>query len=144
MIQNNSSPVFERFSEPEEYNEKYNECIECHEAIYNPLCPFCLAKEVQVWLASYPDKKIKDKILQNIRKYLMTIHKLSIKRGKATKCAVCGKRASLCPYCFTNYVYNLLKELDVNRIMLKEFLQFFNFDFEHTGYYKEAEKLGIY
>ena len=42
---------------------------------------------------------------------------------------------------YTNYVFILLKCLEVNREILKEFLQFFNYDFDHTGYSKEAEKL---
>jgi len=35
-----------------------------------------------------------------------------------------------------------LKKIKVNKAILKEFLEFFNYDFEHTGYSKDAEELG--
>lgn len=33
--------------------------------------------------------------------------------------------------------------MHAHREILKEFLQFFNYDFEHTGYTKDAEELGV-
>ena len=36
-----------------------------------------------------------------------------------------------------------LKQINVNNIILREFFEFFNFDFHHTGYSKEAEMLGV-
>lgn len=121
--------------------ERFYECLECNEAIFNPICPSCLAVEIEAWLSSYPDKKLRDKILFKIRAYLEKTQNLV---GKSVQCVACKhKRASLCPYCFTNNVFNILKDMKVNKIMLREFLQFFNYDFDHVGYSKDAEALGV-
>ena len=62
----------------------------------------------------------------------------------ATKCIQCGnKRAAICPYCFTKVVLDELKKMKSNKLILTEFFDFFNFDLHHTGYTKEAERLGI-
>jgi len=131
MLQNNSFLASERFYE----------CLDCQEAVFNPLCPACLTTQIEAWLSSLSSYPLKNKILTRIREYVEKTNNLS---GKSTRCVSCGKpRASICPYCFTNYVFNLLKRMRTNRIILKEFLQFFNYDFEHTGYSKEAEELGV-
>ena len=120
--------------------ERFYECLECDEAVSNPLCPLCLTRQIDVWLSSYPSE-IRKQILGNIREYVKKTNNIA---GKSTRCIACGKATgSLCPYCFTNYVFNELKKLKVSRVILKEFLQFFNYDFEHTGYTVEAEKLGV-
>lgn len=121
--------------------ERFYECLDCNEPTSNPLCPICLTTQIQVWLSSYPDRHLTNKILEKIKKYVEKTNNLE---SSYTKCVACGRqRASLCPYCFTNYIFNLLKSMKVNRIVLKEFLQFFNYDFEHVGYSKEAERLGV-
>ena len=114
-------------------------CDVCSEAVSNPLCPYCLSTEINAWLTLYPD--LRRKLLPKMRHYLNQIdHKLF----DATKCIKCGnKRASVCPYCFTGFVLRELKALDASKIVLKEFLEFFNFDFEHAEYSHEAEKLGV-
>ena len=118
--------------------ERFYECMDCKEAISNPICPACLTTQIEAWLATYPDR---NKILARIKNYVEKTNNLT---GKTTQCISCGKkRASLCPYCFTEYVLNELKRIHVNRLILKEFMQFFNYDFEHAGYSKEAERLGV-
>ena len=42
-----------------------------------------------------------------------------------------------------NAVYKKLKAIARSRKAQKEFLSLFNFDFEHTGYSKDAEELGV-
>ena len=97
-------------------------------------------QEIDVWLAGYPDE-IRKRIVGRLKEYVETAERLS---GEATLCIVCGKpRTSLCPYCFTAEVLDVLKQLQVSRQVLREFLEFFNYDFEHQGYSKEAEKLGV-
>ena len=119
--------------------ERSYECLDCHEAIFNPLCPECLAFQVEAWLSSIDSYPLKDKIMKRIKEYVSTTKNIA---GNSTKCIACRKyTATLCPYCFTNYVFILLKCLGVNREILREFLQFFNYDFDHTGYSKEAEEL---
>lgn len=64
---------------------------------------------------------------------------------EGTSCIKCKNNSAIvCPYCFTEYVLQELKKLEANKIVLKEFFVFFNFDFDHTGYYDEGEKLGVY
>jgi len=133
MLQKNNLMAFER--------ERVYECLNCHEVISNPLCPECLSFQMEVWLSSLSSYPLKDKILKRIKDYVKATNNLE---DDATPCVVCGKpQASLCPYCFTNYIFALLKCLRVHREILREFLQFFNYDFEHIGYSKDAEKLGV-
>jgi len=121
--------------------EWFSECLNCHEVIFNPICPACLAVEIEAWLQPiFPYHK---KITKKIEDYIRKTNNLASKTGKLTKCISCRKLSvSLCPYCFTEYVFNLLKKIKVNKAILKEFLEFFNYDFEHTGYSKDAEELG--
>ena len=122
-------------------SERFYECVNCQEAIFNPICPVCLTTQLEAWLSSISSYPLKKKLIEKIKKYVERTDNLA---GETTKCIACGNpRASLCPYCFTNYVFNVLKEMNVSREIIKEFLQFFNYDFEHTGYSKEAEKLGV-
>lgn len=122
-------------------SERFYGCVDCREAVFNPLCPDCLTLQLDVWLSSISSYPLKEKILKRIKEYVRRTNNLV---GESTVCVACKlPRASLCPYYFTNYVFNLLKEMNVNRIILKEFLQFFNYDFEHTGYSKDAEELGV-
>lgn len=123
-----------------ERNGRFYECLECDEAVSNPLCPMCLTRQIDAWLSSYPSE-IRKKIVGNIKEYVEKANNIA---GESTKCIVCNKKtASLCPYCFTNHVLDELKRLRVARLILKEFLQFFNYDFTHMGYTKEAERLGV-
>ncbi len=114
-------------------------CDVCSIAVTNPLCPACLAVEVEAWLTLYPD--LRRQLLPKIKRYIENISEKTI---EFTQCIKCGnKTASVCPYCFTESILKELKRLEANKIILSEFFQFFNFDFEHTGYSKEAEELGV-
>ena len=71
-------------------------------------------------------------------------HHNSIKNDSIS-CVVCGKkRTHVCPYCFTEHLYNLVKEAGLGVRAMTEFLFMFNFDFERKGYSKELEILGSY
>lgn len=114
-------------------------CDICNIAVSNPLCPACLAIEIDAWLTLYPN--LRRDLLPSIKRH---IDKREEKLTDSTQCIKCGnKTASVCPYCFTDKVLKELKKLEVNKIILREFFEFFNFDFEHTGYSKEAEELGV-
>jgi hypothetical protein len=115
-------------------------CDVCSEAVINPLCPFCLTLEVEAWLTLYPD--LKHELLPKIKKYLSSkVYNLSTPFTKCIKCK--HHSAFICPYCFTEHVLIFLKDSNTNKIVLKEFFEFFNFDFDHNGYTIEAEKLGV-
>lgn len=114
-------------------------CDVCSEAVVDPLCPNCLATEIEAWLTLYPDLKVR--IMPRLRDY---IDKFKNNVGDSTRCVACRrKRASICPYCFTEYVLRELKKINANSIILREFLEFFNFDYENNGYSEEAEILGV-
>jgi len=115
-------------------------CDSCSEAVTNPICPFCLATEIRAWLTLYPD--LKHTLLPRIRAYLQRISNRITTYG--TECIKCGdKRAYVCPYCFTDFVFRELQKINSNKLILQEFFEFFNFDLHHTGYTKEAEQLGV-
>ena len=60
-------------------------------------------------------------------------------------CVLCNSRkAALCPYCFSDRVFNMLKKEKVDKNIIGDFLGKFNFDEDHTGYIMEAEKQGLY
>jgi len=115
-------------------------CGVCSEAVTNPLCPFCLAEEIKAWLTLYPN--LNKELLPKINKYLEKVSTQIINYG--TECIKCkNKRASVCPYCFTYFVFRKLRDINTPPFILKEFFAFFNFDLHHTGYTKEFEQMGV-
>ena len=65
--------------------------------------------------------------------------------GKAKTCVACNKKKThTCPYCFTEYLYNIIKEAGIGVRAMSEFLFIFNFDFSHDGYSQELEAYGGY
>jgi len=120
-------------------NETQYVCDFCSEAVTNPICPFCLAIEVDAWSTLYPN--LRKELRPKIEEYLK---KVDNKINESTRCLKCGStRTSVCPYCFTKFVFDELEKIGANRRILKEFFEFFNFDLEHTGYTKHAEEIGI-
>ena len=101
-------------------------CDVCSEAVTNPICPLCVATEVDAWLTLYPN--LRQELLPRLGGYLKNISENVIESTKCIKCK--NKIASVCPYCFTQYVLEELKNIHVNKIILKEFLEFFNFNHE--------------
>lgn len=98
---------------------------------------------MEAWLNEKIEKgnketeKIGRKILFEIKAY--TDYGL-----KGGKCIICKKYSDfLCPYCFTKEVFEILKEIHASRELLEEFFTHFNYDFDHSGYTKEAEKMCI-
>jgi len=115
-------------------------CGVCSEAVTNPICPFCLATEVRAWLTMYPS--LSHELLPKIKSYLQTITNNITNYG--TQCIKCkDKRAYVCPYCFTDFVFRELQKLNAGKIILNEFFEFFNFDLHHTGYTKEFEQMEV-
>lgn len=114
------------------------DCLECNEAIFNPICPSCLAKQFEQWIISYPEL---EEVGLTVKDYIKSNKEFD---GVSQTCIVCRNNfAYLCPYCFTDFLFSLLKEARTDKKILEEFFVLFNFDFEHSGYWKEAEKLGV-
>jgi len=108
--------------------------MECKEVIYNPLCPKCIAGEMQQWLDG---TEVSKKIQQEIKNYLLKNEGY----GETAKCVICNDNyTDICPYCLTEHVYEFLKRIKANREILNEFFEFFNFDFEHSGYSRDFEE----
>jgi len=112
--------------------EAFYECEICHEPITNPICPVCLAAEIDIWSTNYPN--LRRELLPELKKYIKKLKKQS---KEAVQCIKCNeKRISVCAFCFMREVLDKLEDLEANKIIKKEFLQFFN-------YYSEPYKLEI-
>jgi hypothetical protein len=114
-------------------------CGICSEAITNPICPNCLAAQIEAWSTLYPD--LEEKILPKIKETLKRVEDTPL---LGIRCIKCGEETTnICPYCFTESIFRELVRMRVNKIILAEFLTFFNFDLDHRGYFKEAENKGL-
>jgi hypothetical protein len=101
----------------------YYECEICNEPITNPICPVCLSREIDIWSTNYPN--LRKELTPRIRKYLK---KLRQQTREAVQCIKCNeKKMSVCPYCFIREVLSELNGLEANRMIKREFLQFFNY-----------------
>ena len=115
--------------------EAQHMCEVCNEIVTNPLCPECLTTEIRAWVTLYPD--LSRVLVPRLLRYLKKVDDESPLKG--VKCIKCKKsRTFVCPYCFTNYVQKELARLETNRIVLREFLDFFNFDQDNPDYYRES------
>jgi len=104
----------------------FYECEICHESITNPICPECLTKEIDIWSTNYP--RLRRELVPKLKKYLK---KLKRQAKEITGCIQCKKSEfSICPFCFARQVLNILEDIEANRIIKKEFLQFFNYGFK--------------
>lgn len=113
--------------------ERHNDCLSCGEDIRHPICPNCISKAFIQWIQKFPEHK---KVVEELESF---IHKHNHIKGKSKSCVSCSGEVHICPYCFTNYLYKLMKELRMEAKIMSEFLFLFNFDFEHKGYYKDRE-----
>ena len=120
--------------------EVHNDCLSCGKNINHPICPNCIAKAFGQWIRKFPVEKHEIKGKLNV---FMKHHNHA--KGKSTRCVSCNKNdVHTCPYCFTEYLYQLVKEAGLGVRAMSEFLFIFNFDFEHNGYSQELEALGGY
>ena len=114
-------------------------CLSCSKAISHPICPYCISRGFFDWAANYPKEK---SLLENIRNFLSR-NKIFDETG--IPCVSCKeKRASICPKCFTEFLYSQVKRAGLGVRALTEFLFIFNFDFGHDAYSKDLEALGGY
>ncbi len=104
--------------------EQQFHCDICGEVVTTPLCPVCIAEEVEAWSTLYAD--VKKDLMPKLEAYLKKIREPLI---EATQCLKCKKkRASICPFCFTDYILGQLKKLGTNYQIITEFLEFFDFE----------------
>lgn len=129
-------PGFER----EHLNNEAYECTSCLEPITNPICHDCLGKQIIEWMNLYPS--IKKKMHSKLANYVKEVNNNIV---SSVNCISCGKnKAALCPYCFTEAIYNMLKKHKIDKMIIMDFLYTFNFDLKHEGYIEEAANSGLY
>ena len=120
-------------------NREYD-CKQCNQPITNPVCHDCLSKQVMAWLSFYPN--VRKKMLPKLKKYVKDVNNIAL---SGINCASCAKKkAALCPYCFTEGIFNMLKKSNIDKMIIMDFLSIFNFDLKHEGYIQEAVKEGLY
>lgn len=88
-------------------------CLVCNEVISNPICPNCINKEIKDWLAERKIELIDDN------------------NGiGSTKCIICGNSMDICPSCYTNDIYDIIKKKHPS--LKHEFKNYFNFELRHN------------
>ncbi|MFH0831514.1 MAG: hypothetical protein V1886_01445 [archaeon] len=113
-----------------------NLCIVCNEGIHNPICPVCLAGEIKEWIET---NNLSSEAKKKIVSYASRIKNKFIDSG--TECTICREnQTAVCPYCFTEEMYNFLMKLNLQKDAVESFLTSFNYDSEHAGYSKEFEE----
>ena len=110
-------------------------CVTCGQQITNPLCPERLAEQMKTWLAETKPELIS--ALDN-----RTEDFLDKPSGRDT-CIVTGKKMDVCPYCYTEHIFDWLTSLNLNSELITQYLTFFHFDEGRLGYWQRAEQLGI-
>lgn len=116
-------------------------CIECGTAIVHPVCPQCLKSQFISWMDNYGPLGEREGMIFEVSRFVESHKEFEEHSGI---CVTCGfKGVYLCPLCFTEYLWTVLKEYRINEELLEEFLVMFNFDFEHAKYYLEGEQLGL-
>jgi len=101
-----------------------SKCVECQEVITQPVCSQCLSVEMEDWL-----QEAKPELLDELK----LVADESFGMGDIN-CILCKERMNICTYCFTEHI---LEWLGKNPKLIPEFVTFFNYDLERTGYMKE-------
>ena len=116
------------------------DCVQCSEPITNPICHDCLSNEILKWMNFYPS--VKKKMASGVKGYTKEVHNLEL---GGVNCSACkSKKAALCPYCFTEGIFNMLKKKSIDKMIIMDFLSTFNFDLKHEGYIQDAISEGLY
>ncbi|MFA6462055.1 MAG: hypothetical protein WCV90_07365 [Candidatus Woesearchaeota archaeon] len=87
-------------------------CMECDEAISNPICSECLAQRMRITIG-----ETNQKLARAIK---------GIPTSGGTNCLFCGKEVGVCAHCFSQDVYEFLKEK--NQAVAKLFQSQFDFN----------------
>jgi len=104
-------------------------CVECEEAITNPVCPECLAEGIAAWAGEHAGPAVATAVFN-------VTESLAYRMG-STNCIKCRTPMGLCTYCYTNALIDVLKS---HPVLLAQFLYFFSFDLEKQGYERDLQK----
>lgn len=110
-------------------------CVVCKEQITNPLSPERLAEQMKTWLM-----ESKPELINGLDKKTDELLPCS---HEDDFCIVTGKRMSICPYCYTEHIFNWLRSIKLEAKLMTEFLTYFHFDGAKLGYWQKAEALGL-
>jgi hypothetical protein len=80
-------------------------CIDCREGITNPICPECLAREMNYWKSD-----------------IGTVTPMAT-ANTGVKCLFCGRDFNICAHCYSRDIYDLIKEKHPE--LAEEFLDMF-------------------
>lgn len=103
--------------------------MECGAEIIDPICPFCLASEIEYWLKEREEGEYADGedidgegVIAKVREKVDDLLEHNTGSGE---CIVCNHNSVyLCPHCFHEAIYDSLKSAS-NETKL-EFLRIFN------------------
>jgi len=101
--------------------EAEHRCIECDEAISNPICTECLAR------------RMREVVGESNLKLARSIKGIPTQGG--TSCIFCGKEVGVCAHCFSRDVYEFLQEK--NQRLAKLFQSQFDFNLRNRNIYFE-------
>jgi hypothetical protein len=102
------------------------------------LCHICLSNEMKKWLNLYPT--VNKKISSELKAYVMDVDENTLDAD----CSNCKKnKAALCPYCFSEGVFNLLKKNKVNVMVIMDYLSTFSFDKNHDEYANNSKQMEV-
>lgn len=93
-------------------------CVVCEEAITNPICPECLQREMEHWIADFNPSLAKD-----VKRYSWDFDTY---RHETTNCVICGDNMNICAHCFCKDIFELIEQQLEEKA--EDFLYSFNFD----------------
>jgi hypothetical protein len=88
-------------------------CLICDEVISNPICTDCINAEIKDWLLEREIELIEDNNVIG-----------------STICCICGKNIDICPSCYTNDLYSMIKTKYPH--LQEQFKTYFNFELKHN------------
>jgi len=106
-------------------------CVLCRDVITNPVCADCLEVEITTWL-----NEVRSDLVDEFRSIS---NDFKLNTFDSSKCVICGNSMSICAYCYTEHILSWLLDKIQDTDLIREFMQFFNFDLEHQGYEKQLK-----
>jgi len=112
---------------------EYGLCTDCYEAITNPICDNCFVIQINHWLRDVGVIPSKRKVvIDNIRKELA---KSLESPEEITDCLICGRESvSICSYCFFLSVSKILKQINLDKELTKNFIEVFDYRQGYDSY----------
>ena len=104
-------------------------CVMCEETITTPICPACIQVGVEEWLLEQREDELANEISELTR--------VVFANHGDTFCIKCDSVMALCAYCYTKEVFQLIKE---RPRLVKQYLEYCNYDLEHLGWEQDARQ----